>query len=231
MAKKKDVEWTVDEALEKLDRCVSRAWFTTLQALEGQTAWNVLNGSSQLTDAVNSTPCAPAASLIQDALLQYEIVTVIRLFDTHQSERLSFLTALEALSVPGVVEQLEHRTRNRPTKAGRNLEAFHKSIDSFKDRLAALLHPEFPRLKRLRNYRNSNIAHDLHFVEKRPPAYYEDIEYLLLEAIELVNDLGLAVRSTAYDWEMRRFEGSVRTLWEAASLARNPPNDTTSLFS
>ncbi|MBO1078109.1 hypothetical protein [Roseomonas haemaphysalidis] len=226
MAKaKKPEEWTVDEAIEKLDRFIGRAWFTALQALECQNAWKVLNDSSRLTDAVNSSPCAPAASLIQDVLLQHQIIAVIRLFDKHSTDRLSFLTAQKALSTPGVIEYLEQRALNRPTKAGRNLDTLHKSIKNFICNIESLHGDEPTCISRLRNYRDSNIAHDLYFVEKPPPAYYGDIDFLLLEAIKLVNDLGLAVRSTAYDWEMRSLRVSVRALWEAAGEARAHHDD------
>jgi hypothetical protein len=80
--------------------------------------------------------------------------------------------------------------------------------------------PKIPsRERRLRSYRDENLAHELYFEQPRPKALYGYIPDLLHEVLQLTEDVGLIVQGTNYFWDEGEAERSATALWSAVAAA------------
>jgi hypothetical protein len=217
--------YDVSVVVARLERCSRRIWGATRRARELREVWTVLNEGRAVRMAISRSPASAAATILQDALLREQILIIVRLFDfprgpALKSNRISFPVVRELLTLPGVMEVFTERARSWPGQSeSKNMEIVHARFAGFEERLGRLQAEDPNRERRLRSYRDENLAHELYFEQPRPKALYGYIPDLLHEVLQLTEDVGLIVQGAHYFWDEGEAERSATALWSAVAAA------------
>lgn len=187
--------------------------------------WNAFNSAGETRKAVAASDASEAAYVYEKATLDAQIVMVTRVLDgtghrhALHSNRLSLPVCRDLLALPGVEDQLAVEA------AGWN-DLGEASSQQVRDRLVRfrtgldLLAAELPnRAAQLRDFRDENIAHELHFPEPRERPQYRYIGELLREVMDRTEDLAFVVQGEVIRWRHGEGEESAQALWHAVAAA------------
>jgi hypothetical protein len=214
------------DVVARLRHAKARILQTTEWARSATEVWVAFN-QAETWAIIAASPASRAASVYERAVLDMRIVMVTRLLDqpgrggANGTNRISFPVCQGLLSLPGVLNQLaaEAADWRTPDPTGQRVRERHRL---FVDRLARIEGEVNPnRAKRLRDFRDENIAHELRFEELRARPEYRDITNLLAEVMALTSDLAFITEGEHVLWAEGEIERSTNALW-AAVAARFP---------
>jgi len=176
-------------------------------------------------DRLPRHPSATALNLLASAALHETIIILVRAFDQAggrgplRSDKVSFPILLDLTWIDGVREELELRARlwlPDGWQADENANACTAALDDLGTTLERLRTEEPNRQKRLRDFRDEFLAHNLEFDEDRSRPLIGDITALLSELVVLSDAAELAFNGNNVHWDMLQQDvsASAASLWE-----------------
>lgn len=213
----------VDHTIARLRHAKARIVQCVEWARATEEAWRSLNQAGEVRRAIAASPTAEAAFIYERATRDAQIVMITRVLDPPSrgnavtTDRMSLPVCRDLLRLPGVSEKLIAEARDWNELDEENCEQVRQRLDQFEARLQAL-HDEHPnRARILRNFRDGNIAHELHFDVAPAPPLYRHIPELLEEVKRLTVDLSFIVEGDVIHWRQNETHQSAARLWEAVA--------------
>lgn len=190
-------------------------------ALRLNEAFHVLNEPGARRQRLARSAAAPAIFLYENAALREQVIILTRVFDPPGSNRLSFPVVRELLAKPGMTEHFVRDARATwPLQDPDESEAtVRRHIAELGARLDRLANEEPSRLKMLRDFRNTNIAHELwHEIPRRNPEF-QHVWDITNEAKDCAESVKLVIEGAAVGWAEGMVTRSATWLWDAVSDA------------
>ena len=103
------------KVLERLHRCSRRMYHAVRLTMHLDAAFHVLNESGDRRKLLARSPASPAIAVIEDAITKQLVITLARVFDRPDKQRLSFPVAIELLRKPGVLDHYATEGNRRTT--------------------------------------------------------------------------------------------------------------------
>lgn len=199
---------TPDETVDRLSTYSERLHQSVSQARILFNCFQSLNENRDLRERINDGPAAIATNVMVHAVLRELIMVLVRVFDrpgrngVERSDKGSFPVIVEWLARDPIRDVLVHRARNwlDEDMADINEAAARKAMEDMRVRLDGLLAEDPNREKRLRDFRDGFLAHELHREIPRPPLLFGYIEGLLNEATALSEAASMALRGAHIEW-------------------------------
>lgn len=184
-------------------------------------AFHVLNAPGERRQRIARSPASPAVFMYENAALREQVVILTRVFDPPGDQRLSFPVVRELLAKPGVTEHLVIDARTTwPFQDPDESEAIvRRHITELGERLDRLKTEEPNRLKRLRDFRNTNIAHELWHETPRPRPLFQHVWDITDEAVACAESVKLVVEGSAVGWLEGTVQRSAEWLWDTVAEA------------
>lgn len=208
-------------------RCTTRA----LALWDIWQSYNAQNGPAHDHKIGNFSEARPFSWLMQSALHE-TIIVITRAFDSSgkfgaaRSNRVSFPVMLELLKQPGVRDEIIARAEQwlDSSNPPHHRKIVNEAIAEFEDILSRLATEMPNRLRRLRDYRDDFLAHNLVHDAEREKPIFQDVSGLLEEMVALTERSILAFSGHELAWEALRaaVRDGAEELWSAVrSAARN----------
>jgi hypothetical protein len=165
-------------------------------------------------------------NLMASAVLHETIMILVRAFDRpgqrgpFRTDKVSFPVVLALVEQVGVRAEVEQRARNwlpDGWQGDENARACLQAIDTIAAILARLDVEQPNRQRRLRDFRDEFLAHNLEFDDRRDAPIFHDITTLLDELTELSDAAELAFNGNNVHWDVLHgdMQLSAASLWAA----------------
>ena len=165
-------------------------------------------------------------NLMASAVLHETIMIVVRAFDRagqrgpFRTDKVSFPVLLALVEQAGVREELEQRARiwlPDGWQGDENARACLQAIDAIAAILARLDAEQPNRQRRLRDFRDEFLAHNLQFDFRRDAPIFNDVTTLIDELTQLSDAAELAFNGNAVHWDVLNgdMQQSAASLWAA----------------
>lgn len=190
-------------------------------ALRLNEAFHVLNEPGDRRNQLARSVGSPAIFLYENAALREQVIILTRVFDPPRSNRLSFPVVRDLLAKPGITEHFIKDARETwPILNPDESEAIvRQQIEQLCSRLDRLANEEPNRLKMLRDYRNTNIAHELWHEVPRQNPQFQHVWDITAEARACAESVKLVIEGSAVGWADGMVTRSATWLWDAVADA------------
>jgi hypothetical protein len=172
--------------------------------------WNSYNDAENplRAEGVRRRRSATVLNILAQSALHETIMIVVRALDGSRgkplaSNRVSLPVMIELALLPGVRDELETRARawmEDGWQAHENARACLAALEDLSAGVRRLEVEEPNRQRRLRNFRDEFLAHNLHFEEERERPIIGDITGLLRDLRHLSDRAELAFTGTQTEW-------------------------------
>lgn len=214
----------IDEVVARLKHAAKRMLRTVEEARASDEIWRVLAFGGDTRKAVAASPASNAALIYERATRDTQIVMITRLLDPPgrsgalKTNRISFPVGRELLALPGVLDKLIEEAKAWPAhEPHENVATSMDRLARFHDRLKALEDEDPNRARRLRDFRDENIAHELKFDVLPPRPVVRDLHDMVVEEMRLVEDFSFVVDGTNIAWSEDSYTNSAKALWDAVA--------------
>ncbi|WP_293908220.1 hypothetical protein [Phenylobacterium sp.] len=188
--------------------------------------WLAFNQAKDDRHAIAASPASEAARVYEKAALDAQIVMITRLLDPPSrygalaTNRMSLPVCRDLLALPGVADRCAEEAKGWNELGDASAGHVWERLERFRGRLNAIEEEADPnRAALLRDFRDENIAHELHFEEKRERPLFRHIRELLDEVMALTEDLAFVVEGDVIRWRRDETTASARALWRAVAEA------------
>lgn len=207
--------------IDRLTKASSRLFMAVSNALRLNEAFHVLNAAGNRRQQLARSAAAPAIFLYENAALREQVIILTRVFDPPGRNRLSFPVVRELLAKPGVAEHFIQDARETwPFQdPDQSEETVRKHIAELSARLDTLANEEPSRLKMLRDFRNTNIAHELWHEVPRQNPQFQHVWDITSEAKACAEAVKLVIEGSAVGWAEGMVTKSSTWLWDAVAAA------------
>lgn len=218
---------TITDVIARLDRYSKRLRESVVQAQCLNSTFKSLNESEEWRRAISGTPVSAAANIVQHAVLRELILIIVRVLDRprgklENSDKVSFPVIAAWLDCTEIRQELFQRARNwfgEGYRAEENERTVRDAMERLQVTLKRLATEAPNREKRLRNFRDEFLAHELHFDIPRDKPLFGHISEMLEEVKVLSEATALAVEGASVAWnfvneEMRH---SADEMWRAVA--------------
>lgn len=190
-------------------------------ALRLNEAFHVLNAPGDRRKRLARSAASPAIFLYENAALREQVIILTRVFDPPGRNRLSFPVVRELLAKPGVAEHFVQDARKTwPLQDPDQSEAtVRQHIVELGARLDGLANEEPSRLQMLRDFRNTNIAHELWHEVPRQNPQFQHVWDITNEAKACAESVKLVVEGAAVGWADGMVTRSATWLWDTVADA------------
>lgn len=165
-------------------------------------------------------------NLMASAVLHETIMIVVRAFDRpgqrgpFRTDKVSFPVLLALVEQTGVYEELEQRARSwlpDEWQGDENARACLQAVNEIAATLTRLDAEQPNRQRRLRDFRDEFLAHNLQFDARRDAPIFHDITTLLDELTQLSDAAELAFNGNSVHWDVLNgdMQRSAASLWAA----------------
>lgn len=210
-----------DQTVDRLTTYSLRLHQSISQARILFACFQALNEKRDLRERINDGPAAIATNVMVHAVLRELIMVLVRVFDrpghrgVERSDRGSFPVIAVWLARDPIREVIVHRARNwlDEDMADINEAAAREAMDGLQATLDRLRAEEPNREKRLRDFRDEFLAHELRREIPSEPLLFGYIEGLLNEATALSEAASMALRGAHIDWGLLESQITESTDW------------------
>lgn len=213
---------TIDQRdIDRLTRASKRLFSAVSNALKLNEAFHVLNEPGDRRVRLARSAASPAIFLYENAALREQIIILTRVFDPPANNRLSFPVVRDLLSKPGIIQYFVQDARDTwplqdPDESEATVLRHIANLDERLDRLAN----EVPnRLKMLRDFRNTNIAHELWHEIPRQSPQFQHVWAITNEAKNCAESVKLVIEGASVGWAEGTIGRSATWLWDVVANA------------
>jgi hypothetical protein len=199
-----------------------------VQALCLHTTFRSLNEGEEWRREISRGPASAATNIVQHAVLRELILILVRVFDKPRakletSDKVSFAVVSMWLERGDIREALAARARvwfPDGYRADENEAAVRDAIQRLHDGLHRLEIENPNRNRRLRDFRDQFLAHELHLEVPRDPPLFGHIAEIGQEIKGLSEAAALAIEgsSTAWNFVDDQMRDSADALWRSVAL-------------
>lgn len=218
-------EETPEETVERLTLYAERLHQNVAQARVLYACFQSLNENRELHDLIAKTPAAFASNTLMNSVLRELVMILVRVFDgigrykLEKTDKVTFPVVAAWLArqpIHDLLIQRAHEWFEDGYLADRNEASVRKAINDFNERLKRLQAEHPNREKRLRDFRDGFLAHDLHRPTPNDPPLFGYIGELLEEIRHLSESATLAIRGSEVSWELLddQVKRSANWLWK-----------------
>lgn len=196
------------EVIERLDHYDKRIHYSITRAIELRKLWLTFQ-ETEGRKIVAVHAAGGAMAICERAIVVETVIILVRLLDERgrrpifETNRISFPVVAELLALPGIEDELGGRARDWTggLSPDRQEASVREAIAEFRERLARLKSEVPNREKLLRDFRDENLAHDLHFKEPKERPQHRHVTDMIEELRALSNATSLAIRGNVTAWE------------------------------
>lgn len=205
--------------IDRLTKASSRLFVAVSNALKLNEAFHVLNEPGERRERLARSPASAAIFLYEHAAIRQQVIILTRVFDAPGPNRLSFPVVRELLSKPGIVDHFVQDAREGwPFQEPDESEAtVRRHISELGERLDRLANEVPNRLKLLRDFRNTNIAHELWHEAPRQNPQFQHVWDITDEAKACAESVKLVIEGAAIGWAEGIVGASAKWLWDAVA--------------
>jgi len=217
------------QIISRLEGYSKRLRGSVVQAQCLKSTFQSLNENENWRQAISRSRATSAANIMQHAVLRELILILVRVFDRprgpiEKSEKVSFPVISQWLEKDDVRDALIANARNwfpAGYRADENEASVRDATQRLRDGLHRLATETPNREKRLRQFRDEFLAHELHFEIARDKPLFGHIYEMVDEVTSLAEAASLAVEGTSVAWNFADdgMRESADALWSAVAKA------------
>jgi hypothetical protein len=223
----------IDEIVPRVRHAADRITQAIRWARSAQEVWRAFNDARYPQDLAG-TRVADVAAVFERTTLEAVIIRITRVLDqpsarghkpsdqARATNRLSFPVCRELISLDGVLDRFADDATIWNARGAENAQLVRDRFSGFCTRLDELQAEHPNRQKRVRDFRDENIAHELRLDPLPDRPRYEEVWSLLNDTVLLTEDLSFVVHGSGLQWSEGKASRSAELLWEAVAKAFPP---------